>query len=187
LPVRRNTRWFRPLAARSPPELHPPSGFPSHTVRATFIAPPTTAFHGPRRIASVQPDLLLRACLPRPRFPACNSATTCAVPSLRGRVHQATAWLLLVPSEGLRQSLAANETSPPRQPPLMESRALQSVVRDGVPGCLGYPIPPWRHRFRIACAVFLPSPSADRLRVRLILSCASPLLQSLSNHRRPRR
>jgi hypothetical protein len=80
LPVRRNTRWFRPLAARSPPELHPPSGFPSHTVRATFIAPPTTAFHGPRRIASVQPDLLLRACLPRPRFPACNSATTCRPP-----------------------------------------------------------------------------------------------------------
>jgi hypothetical protein len=29
---------------------------------------PTTAFHGPRRVASARPDLLLRACLPRPRF-----------------------------------------------------------------------------------------------------------------------
>jgi hypothetical protein len=46
--------------------------------RAIFTALPTTAFHGPRRVASVRPDLLLRACLPRPRFPACNSAPTCA-------------------------------------------------------------------------------------------------------------
>jgi hypothetical protein len=30
----------------------------------------TTAFHGPRRIASERPDLLLRARLPRSRFPA---------------------------------------------------------------------------------------------------------------------
>jgi hypothetical protein len=30
----------------------------------------TTAFHGPRRVADARPDLLLRACLPRPRFPA---------------------------------------------------------------------------------------------------------------------
>ena len=29
---------------------------------------PTTAFPGPRRVASARPDLLLRACLPRPRF-----------------------------------------------------------------------------------------------------------------------
>ena len=52
---------------------------------------------------------------------------------------------------------------------------------------MGYPIPPWRPRFRAACAVFLPSPSADHFRVRLILSCASLLLQSLSSHSRPRR
>jgi hypothetical protein len=49
-------------------------------------------------------------------------------------------------------------------------------------GRLGYPVPPWRHRFRIACAVFLPSPSAAHFRKRLILSCASQLLQSLSSH-----
>ena len=30
--------------------------------------PPTTAFHGPRRVTSARPDLLLRACLPRSRF-----------------------------------------------------------------------------------------------------------------------
>jgi len=79
-PVRRSTQRFRQRPARSPLELSPPSGSPSHTVRATFIAPPTTAFHGPRRVASARPDLLLRACLPRPRFPACNSAAACAVP-----------------------------------------------------------------------------------------------------------
>jgi hypothetical protein len=50
---------------------------------------------------------------------------------------------------------------------------------------LGYPIPPWRRRCRPAFAVFLPSPSAEHLRIRLILSCASLLLQSLSSHRRP--
>jgi len=50
---------------------------------------------------------------------------------------------------------------------------------------LGYPIPPWRRRCRPAFAVFLPSPSAGHLRIRLILSCASLLLQSLSSHRRP--
>jgi hypothetical protein len=49
-------------------------------------------------------------------------------------------------------------------------------------GRLGYPVPPWRHRFRIACAVFLPSPSAAHFRKRLILSCASQLLQSLSSY-----
>jgi hypothetical protein len=63
--------------------------------------------------------------------------------------------------------------------------ALQSVVRDDVPGSLGSPIPPRRHRFRIALAVFQPSPSAEHLRIRLILSCALPSLQSLSNLRRP--
>jgi hypothetical protein len=36
--IRRNTRRFRPRAARYPPELHPPSGSPSHTVQATFTA-----------------------------------------------------------------------------------------------------------------------------------------------------
>jgi hypothetical protein len=30
--------WFRPPPARSPPELQPPSGLPSRTVRATFTA-----------------------------------------------------------------------------------------------------------------------------------------------------
>ena len=91
----------------------------------------------------------------------------------------------LLPFEGLRRSLAAVGPSPSRQPPLMRQRTLQSVVRDSVSGCLGYPIPPWRRRFRPACAVFLPSPSAERLRIRLILPCASPPLQSLSSHCRP--
>jgi hypothetical protein len=88
----------------------------------------------------------------------------------------------VVPSEGLRPSLAAVGASPSRQPPLVELATLQSVVRDDVSGCLGYPIPPWRHRCRFACAVFLPSPSAERFHARLILSCALPLLQSLSSH-----
>jgi hypothetical protein len=52
-------------------------------------------------------------------------------------------------------------------------------------GLLGYPIPPWRHRFRIAFAVFLSSPSVGRLRARLILSYASQPLQSFSNHHPP--
>jgi hypothetical protein len=60
-------------------------GFSFPHRRATFITLPTTAFHGPRRVASVRPDLLLRACLPRPRFPACTSAPACANASLRGR------------------------------------------------------------------------------------------------------
>jgi len=38
-PVRRRTQLFRPRPTPSPLELHPPSGFPSHTVGATFTAP----------------------------------------------------------------------------------------------------------------------------------------------------
>jgi hypothetical protein len=67
----------------------------------------------------------------------------------------------------------------------MESRTLQSVVKGRRIGLSGYPIPPWRHRFRLAFAVFQPSPSVDRLRARLILSCASQLLQSLSSYHPP--
>ena len=68
----------------------------------------------------------------------------------------------------------------------MESRALHSVVRDNVSGCLGYPIPPWRPRFRAACAVFLSSPSAGHFRVQLILSCASaPPPESLESQPAP--
>ena len=82
--------------------------------------------------------------------------------------------------------LAAAGSSPPRRPPLMESRALHSVVRDNVSGCLGYPIPPWRPRFRAACAVFLSSPSAGHFRVQLILSCASaPPPESLESQPAP--
>ena len=66
--VRGEQWWFRPLPARYPPELLPSSGSSSRAVRTTFVAPPTTAFHGPRRVTSARPDLLLRACLPRPRF-----------------------------------------------------------------------------------------------------------------------
>jgi hypothetical protein len=36
-PVRCSTRRFRPRTTRYPPELHPPSGFPFHTVQTTFI------------------------------------------------------------------------------------------------------------------------------------------------------
>jgi hypothetical protein len=38
-----------------------------------FTSPPSTAFHGPRRITDPQPALLLRARLPRPSFVACPS------------------------------------------------------------------------------------------------------------------
>jgi hypothetical protein len=83
------------------------------------------------------------------------------------------------------RSLAADTVSPPSRPPLMESRTLQSVAKGRRIGLSGYPIPPWRHRFRLAFAVFQPSPSVDRLRSRLILSCASQLLQSLSSYHPP--
>jgi hypothetical protein len=43
---------------------------------------------------------------------------------------------------------------------------------------LGYSIPLRRPRFRLALAVFQPSPSARHFRIRLILSCALPSLQS---------
>ncbi len=88
-PIRRSTQRFRPRPARSPPEL----SLPRVLLRTPSERPspllPTTAFHGPRRVADARPDLLLRACLPRPRFPACHSAPACAVASSRGRVHQA--------------------------------------------------------------------------------------------------
>jgi hypothetical protein len=53
-------------------------------------------------------------------------------------------------------------------------------------GLSGSPDPALTSSFsRIACAVFLPSPSAEHFRIRLILSCACPLLQSLSSNSRP--
>jgi hypothetical protein len=76
-------------------------------------------------------------------------------------------------------------TSPSHRPPLVGSAALQSIVRDDVSSVLGYSIPPRRHRFRFALAVFQPSPFADNFRFRLILSCALLSLQSLSSPRRP--
>jgi len=56
-------------------------------------------------------------------------------------------WHSLVPCEGLRRSLAAAATSPPRWPPLLGSAALQSLVCNEVSGCLGYLIPPRRSSF----------------------------------------
>jgi hypothetical protein len=51
----------------------PPSGSSSSawTMRVTPSSP-STAFHGPRRVAGVRPDEVLRLRLPRPRFVACN-------------------------------------------------------------------------------------------------------------------
>jgi len=43
---------------------------------------------------------------------------------------------------------------------------------------IGYSIPLRRLRFRVALAVFQPPPSAEHFRIRLILSCALPSLQS---------
>jgi hypothetical protein len=48
-PIRRSTQRFRPRPARSPLELHPPSGFSSHTVGATFA---TLSDHGLSRPSS---------------------------------------------------------------------------------------------------------------------------------------
>jgi hypothetical protein len=47
----------------------------------------------------------------------------------------------MLPSGGLRPGSAAGETSPPRKLPLVGLAALRSVVREGGPGCLGYPVP----------------------------------------------
>jgi hypothetical protein len=81
--------------------------------------------------------------------------------------------------------LAAAVASPPRRLPLMGLAALQSIVRDDVSSVLGCSIPPRRHRFRSALAVFQPSPSAEDFRIRLILSCALPSLQSLRTNAGP--
>ena len=59
----------------------------------------------------------------------------------------ATIRLPFSPSEGLRRSLAAAATSPPRRPPLVGFCALQSVMCSEVSGCLGYLIPPRRSSF----------------------------------------
>ena len=130
-PVRRRTQLFRPRPAPSPPELHPPSGFPSHTVERPSSPLRPRPFTAP--VVLPVRDL---TCSCEPIFPVRGSrpATPCRLaPSLR---HEAAstrrsgpaAWIPLVPSEGLRRSLAAVGASPSRQPPLMESRALQSVV-----------------------------------------------------------
>ena len=87
------------------------------------------------------------------------------------------------PSEGLRRSLAAAATSPPRRPPLLGSVALQSLVCNEVSGCLGYLIPPRRSSFPsrprgvpLAAVPHELSPWVHPL-VRL------PSLQSFSSHR----
>jgi hypothetical protein len=76
--------------------------------------------------------------IPRPKIPR---------PKIDVRRPKPVAWHPLSPSEGLRRSLAAAATSPPRRPPLMGSVALQSVVCNEVSGCLGYLIPPRRSSF----------------------------------------
>src|SRR5262249_33849329 len=71
------------------------------------------------------------------------------------------------PFEGVRQVPVAAASSPTRRPSLARLRALQSVVSSGVPGSLGCLIPPWRCRFRVAFAVFLPLPSPKTFAVGL--------------------
>jgi hypothetical protein len=56
---------------------------------------------------------------------------------------------------------------PSRRLPLVRLATLQSVVCGEVSGPLGCPIPPWRRRFRPACAVFLAPPSPDIVRRRV--------------------
>ena len=63
------------------------------------------------------------------------------------------------PLRRIQTGLCVAASSPPRRPPLARLHALQSIVNSGVPGPLGCLIPPWRCRFRVAFAVFLPLPS----------------------------
>jgi hypothetical protein len=80
------------------------------------------------------------------------------------------------PFEGLRPGSAARTTSPPNQLPLVRLAALKSVVGSGGCGLSGLPAPARRHRLRTASrACHLRLPDFD---IRLILSCASPSLQS---------
>jgi hypothetical protein len=81
-----------------------------------------------------------------------------------------------LPFEGLRPGSAAGETSPPRKLPLVGLAALQSVVRDSGPGCLGYPVPRGVIVSEPPCEPAISV--AGCLHIQLILSCASPSLQS---------
>jgi hypothetical protein len=68
--IRRRRRWVRSPSARAPPELSPPSGFPSRTVKSTFI---DLSDHGLSRPPSSRPCatcLALASLAPRSRFVA---------------------------------------------------------------------------------------------------------------------
>lgn len=68
--IRRWRRWVRPPPARAPPELPPSSGFPSRTVKPTFIG---LSDHGLSRPSSCRPCatcLALASPAPRSRFVA---------------------------------------------------------------------------------------------------------------------
>ena len=64
-PVRRSTQRFRPRATPSPLELPTPSGFPSHTVGATFTAPSDHGLSRPSSCCQYATWLAL-ASLPSP-------------------------------------------------------------------------------------------------------------------------
>jgi hypothetical protein len=81
--------------------------------------------------------------------------------------------------------LAAAPASPPRPLPLVELTSLQSIVCDQVRGLSGYPrsvsmspSPAHPHGFPPAAVPY-------NFRCRFILSCALPLLQSMSSFRPP--
>jgi len=83
------TRWLRPCAPATLLSFVLPRVLLRAPCRRSSPPAPTTAFHGPRRLVRARPGLLLRARLPRSRFPACVATTTCVAALLRGRVHQA--------------------------------------------------------------------------------------------------
>lgn len=71
--IRRDTPGVSRSVARSPLEFILPRVLLCAPWRRLWSTPPPpTAFHGPRRVADAQPALLLRAKLPRSRFPACR-------------------------------------------------------------------------------------------------------------------
>lgn len=60
-PIRCSPTGFSRRLARSPLELCSPLGFISADAGVAFTSPPATSFHAPRRLARLQPALLLRA------------------------------------------------------------------------------------------------------------------------------
>jgi hypothetical protein len=90
VPVRCLPWGFSPRPTRSLPELRLPRVLlcaPRKRLWSTL--PPPTAFHGSRRLAGAQPDVLLPARLPRSRFSTCLPPHLAAKIPARPAFHQA--------------------------------------------------------------------------------------------------